>query len=444
MKYRSIAVLAAITLLCGCSGNTGTSTGPETLQAPTEEISVPQQTAETSSSAPAGMTGTGSDPGSQPEDDTEPGVDLIAGKWSELDNMFKLNGTWCEPEELPLEKTDYYLPEKWWDNDCYYSFGSGTLFLTVQEPNNTKYANTSPAELWYIDLANGDERLVYQSGENEHIAYTGEKYFAIERTADDDAHEIYIGSALDNDPLTEWLYKLPENNGNITLVPDLGIYEVDDTMYIGGMYELTEFDQTLDAIYTLDLATGELELFGVNMSQLQYGSADLCWFEGDTMKNLLDETAARVLYAGDKVVSSNMQESYYTTSEIRTYNDILGYRYALYWTDHRPDHNYKNEAQHYLGKTGYSFDASSLHLTKDCIFAMWLGKQDMTHNNLVLGIYDTDNNTARAAMISFPEEDFIYSENEHNYTSIISDNEAIYIMQPHDNKITMYRTGENS
>lgn len=67
------------------------------------------------------------------------------------------------------------------------------MFLTVQEANHTKYENTSPAELWYIDLESGAERLVYSCGENEFIRYTGEKYFAVENTAD---RELRIGSAL--------------------------------------------------------------------------------------------------------------------------------------------------------------------------------------------------------------------------------------------------------
>ena len=141
MKKRNIALFAALTLLCGCSGNTeSTSSQPESVPATVEE-STPEQTSGVDSSAPAGVNSSDDVDGSDsvtapvPEYTTATGVSLGAGDWTEYDSTFKLNGTWCTLEELPLTRTEYQLPDKWKDNDLHYSFGGGTMFLTVQEAN---------------------------------------------------------------------------------------------------------------------------------------------------------------------------------------------------------------------------------------------------------------------------------------------------------------------
>ena len=197
-------------------------------------------------------------------------------------------------------------------------------------------------------------------------------------------------------------------------------------------------------VFSLDLTTGELKLFGANMSGLEYGSAGLCWFYENTMTNLLGETAETFSYVGDKVVYSSMSGSYYTTSRVNTYADILGNKYALYWTDHQMDHPHKNDAQHYIGETGYSYEPLYPKFTKDCIFAMWVGKENIIKTDMIIGIYDTDSDTARAAMISLPEEDFIHTEADHNFIDLIADGEAIYIPRPSSRQVTMFRAGGNS
>ena len=86
MRKRNIALFAALTLLCGCSGNTeSASSRPESVPATVEE-SVPDQTSVENSSAPAGVT-------APAQDSTPPGVSLGAGDWTEYDSTFKLNGT---------------------------------------------------------------------------------------------------------------------------------------------------------------------------------------------------------------------------------------------------------------------------------------------------------------------------------------------------------------
>ena len=87
MKKRNIALFAALTLLCGCSGNTeSTPSGPESVLVTVEE-SAPEQTSVENSSAPAGVgnaddvDGRDSVTAPVPESTTATGVSLGAGDW---------------------------------------------------------------------------------------------------------------------------------------------------------------------------------------------------------------------------------------------------------------------------------------------------------------------------------------------------------------------------
>ena len=75
---------------------------------------------------------------------------------------------------------------------------------------------------------------------------------------------------------------------------------------------------------------------------------------------------------------------------------------------------------------------------------MWVGKKNIIKTDMIIGIYDTDSDTARAAMISFPEEDFIHTEADHNFIDLIADGEVIYIPRPNSRQVTMFRAGDNS
>ena len=116
-KYaKHIALLAAFAMLCGCTGNTG-STQTSTAEA----VQTAQGSAEAphSSEAPAAGETTAdvsSQPG-QPEQTEQPvqtgnssGVSLISGGDSKYSDIFELNGTWCDVSELPFNVETYDVP----------------------------------------------------------------------------------------------------------------------------------------------------------------------------------------------------------------------------------------------------------------------------------------------------------------------------------------------
>lgn len=140
-KYaKHIALLATFAMLCGCTGNTG-STQTSTAEA----VQTAQGSAEaphSSEAPPAGETtaDVSSQPG-QPELTEQPGqtgnssgVSLISGGDSKYSDIFELNGTWCDVSELPFNVETYDVPllGKWggdnflgcFDKKMYFTEGS--------------------------------------------------------------------------------------------------------------------------------------------------------------------------------------------------------------------------------------------------------------------------------------------------------------------------------
>ena len=94
MKYRHIALLTALTLLCGCSGNVQSGALPTAES--TESLPAASQTASTT---PRG-TAEAVLPAATAET-AEPSDEAADGE------LFHLNGDWREPEELPFKVTRY-------------------------------------------------------------------------------------------------------------------------------------------------------------------------------------------------------------------------------------------------------------------------------------------------------------------------------------------------
>lgn len=425
MKKRRIALLTAITLLCGCSGSPAPSDTESTAESPavTAEVSAPEQTDAPDSDAPAGING-----GDNADSTPSQGVDLNSGSWTENDNLFKLNGTWCTPEDLPLKKTEYQIPDRWRTKDIKYTFGNGTMYLTVREKNDEPfYNNTNPPEVWYIDLATGEERLAFSGSEGwyDNVVYAGEKYLVISHS-NETSRETRVLNALTG----EVLLNLPETSENILLLPQMGTQVIYDTMYIGGQYTLPEFGKSVDAIFTIDLLTGNMSLFGTNISSTSYGSANLFWYDdGGTMTNILGEKALTELFVGSKTIYQDMDSGYYTVTSVRDSSDVLGFKNSIYWSDHDQEHDDPADSQHFLGETGYSVSAYDMRITKDCIFAAWLDTPWSSGTNLMIGKYDTETESASAAILDMSGKGSF---------SINSDNYNIYLMNNTTRKITIY------
>lgn len=97
MKYRHIALLTALTLLCGCSGNVQSGALPTAES--TEPL--PAESTATSASQTASTTARGTAEAVLPAATAEPSDEAADGE------LFHLNGDWREPEELPFKVTRY-------------------------------------------------------------------------------------------------------------------------------------------------------------------------------------------------------------------------------------------------------------------------------------------------------------------------------------------------
>lgn len=432
MKHRHIALFTALTLLCGCSGNTEVSTSSEAVTAPETTAQLITQEPE----APAGVTDiayTTEIPTDTTTASNAAGINLEAGDWTKYDNTFKLNGTWCDPEELPVSKFEYQLPEKFLEKDISYSFGNGTMYLSARNKVNSTSLTNDPLEVWYIDLSTGEEKLVYSGQEgdiHEYVDYAGEKYLGIERVSGNGT-EFVVADALTGNEL----YKFPTDySDNIRLAPESGAYAVYDTMYVSGEYTLPDLKKSVDAIFTLDLLTGKIDLFGINMSQPAYGSGNLCWQEGNTITNLFGETWGTndfdCINIERQTVSRNMKGSYYTTTEVQSYTDVLGFKTALYWTIH----DFPNDfTQRFIGETGYSVYPYDLYFTQNCIFSVWLGNYYGKTDKLLLGKFDKEADNSQAALLSIPDAENV---------TVYADKNAVYLMNFQTGNVTMYSGAE--
>lgn len=97
MKYRHIALLTALTLLCGCSGNVQSGSLPTAES--TEPL--PAESTATSASQTASTTARETAEAVPPAATAEPSDEAADGE------LFHLNGDWREPEELPFKVTRY-------------------------------------------------------------------------------------------------------------------------------------------------------------------------------------------------------------------------------------------------------------------------------------------------------------------------------------------------
>jgi len=134
MKHSHIALLTALTLLCGCSGNTPgvPAQPPETSEPLTAESSAPgtSQTASTTPRVTAeAVLPAATDESAEIPDESADG------------ELFHLNGDWREPEELPFKVTRYSPRE-----------------------------NSAHPEMW--EYADGEKQLVYNITFN-HITDDG-------------------------------------------------------------------------------------------------------------------------------------------------------------------------------------------------------------------------------------------------------------------------------
>lgn len=455
-KYaKRIALLAAFAMLCGCTGNTG-STQTSTAEA----VQTAQGSAEaphSSEASPAGETtaDVSSQPG-QPEQTEQPGqtgnssgVSLISGGDSKYSDIFELNGTWCDVSELPFNVETYDVPllGKWGGDNFLGCFDKKMYFTEGSQIHGEWWSEN---RLWRFDPLTGTEELLYDYGSDDSslsALFANDTYVVYERFAfefDED------GSVKDS---TEWLtvvnhqtgktvFDVPEMSGNIRYLPTRGVQAVYDRMYISAEYTLPEFGQTLKTVLTVELTTGEVGLYDLGLTDVYYGVGNVCFLTEDLSVRTLYGSLPIILpsYEGigdNALIFYNMLNTYYPTTVLTRNYDVLGEQSELGWR------NRDNTEEHLIGKSAFSvFITSDGVMNRGGIFCvrMWkylptqtlvqepdYYKQD-TDNYLLIGWYDDDAESARAALLDLGQDEF---------PEIIANNDCIFLLDYAENNVTM-------
>ena len=133
----------------------------------------------------------------------------------------------------------------------------------------------------------------------------------------------------------------------------------------------------------------------------------------------------------------NMLNTYYPTTVLTRNYDVLGEQSELGWR------NRENTEEHLIGKSAFSvFITSDGVMNRDEIFCarMWKHlptrtlvqepdyyRQD-TDNYLLIGWYDDDAESARAALLDLGQDEF---------PDIIANNDCIFLLDYAENNVTM-------
>ena len=442
LKYtKHLALLASFTLLCGCSGN-----APESSQSRTSESELPQaQTAEIQS--PAGETAQEA-PASQEAQPAETapadgsGVSLVSGGDSLHSDVFELNGTWCELTDLPFEIDSYSVPMLGKENHYFFGCFGKKLYFYEASGDNDVWNNTwSQDKLWCFDPQTGEEKLIYSNEEYRRVSFSfvNDQYLVLDYqpTPQSDNHMKVL-----NLQTGETVLDIPEQSGNIRYDPGSGVQIVYDMMYITGEYTMPEFGKSINVGLMLELNTGTVSLYDLNLHSVYYGVGNVCFVGDDyTVTSIHGETVPKFGDSGeddDSLVWYNLRDTYFLTCEVTRSYDVLGSRNELFWRD-------RNNEDHRIGETAFSVQCplDSFRMNRDRIFCATLYKELTTtvYNGvfdeyqqqlkkwLVLGSYEGD--SAQAALLELDED-----------IQVCADNDCIYLVYPLSHRVSLvYKEG---
>lgn len=442
MKKRSIAILAACALLCGCSGaadNTGSQVTAEAPSQKTQEASAPEKASaeaappaddqspagESNAADPAAPTGEGS------------GVSLVTGGDSRYNDVFSLNGTWCDPEELPFSVSTYdLLPDNYYDHFIFRCFNGKVYYLQDADPDDEMDIRN---RLWSYDPVTGEEVMLYENlEETANILYADGQYVVMATYANEE-----INLKVVDMQSGKTVYDVPEKLGNIALIHWRGVEIVYDTMFLVGEYTLPEFDETMNIGLKVELLSGEMSLVGMDYSSVDYGVGNVCYSRDSSIDSIGGESRQRYYDIDENTgIWYEMLDTYFLGSITERRSSVLGTRFDFSWTD-------RNNATHFIGQTAYSVDsyADSISINRDHIFCARLSKvlpesvwneqyqeyEQKWQYLMLIGMYDTLSESAQAALIEVDNAPDIYAEND-----------CIYLIDRVDNKVTILRATDNS
>ena len=346
-----------------------------------------------------------------------------------------------------METYDVPLLGKWGGDNFLGCFDKKMYFTEGSQIHGEWWSEN---RLWRFDPLTGTEELLYDYGSDDSslsALFANDTYVVYERFAfefDED------GSVKDS---TEWLtvvnhqtgktvFDVPEMSGNIRYLPTRGVQAVYDRMYISAEYTLPEFGQTLKTVLTVELTTGEVGLYDLGLTDVYYGVGNVCFLTEDLSVRTLYGSLPIILPScegiGDNtLIFYNMLNTYYPTTVLTRNYDVLGEQSELGWR------NRENTEEHLIGKSAFSvFITSDGVMNRDEIFCARMRKhlptqtlvqepdyykQD-TDNYLLIGWYDDDAESARAALLDLGQDEF---------PDIIANNDCIFLLDYAENNVTM-------
>lgn len=440
-KY--IAALTAALLLCGCTNN-DTSSAPESVSSSEATSATSENSPEITTSAPEQNTtpeggAAPADPGVMDTSSVNSGgVDLVSGNYSDNNNIFDLNGKYCDISELPFS-VETFQPELVPENSVCINVCNGKLILIHYKPIHYKptediwQVDQSTWELYTYDLKSKELTEIYSSNEwkmtapnstnmqyysgNNALLYADDTYVFIIST-DEYGEEEYT---VINHTTGKTALKLPKTseNGNTTYFANYFVTIVYDTLYFDGTYYVSDYNMEIPVIFKANLQTGEIELFRTGACYPFYGVANVCFkIVLDYNQYYIDDNYANIrgdiFQTYDPVNSTytSIVDTYYPIVSQSLSDDILGSREKLSWID-------KNNISHEIGTTGFNYYVVDKHITKDGIFLFTLCRDD-NQSRLLIGCYDEEIETNYAALVETNRDERVFMENKAIY--LVKDN----------------------
>lgn len=426
---RYIAALTAALLLCGCTNN-DTSSAPESVSSSEATSATSENSPEITTSAPE--QNTTPEGGSAPADPgvtdsssaNSGGVDLVSGGYSENNNIFDLNGKYCDVSELPFS-VETFQPELVSEDFRCINVCNGKLILIHYQPTeDILQVNQSSWELYTYDLKSGElteicssnewkmtapnsTNMQYYSGNNA-LLYADDTYVFIVSTDEYGAEEYTVI----NHTTGKTALKLPKTseNGNTTYFANYIVTIVYDYLYFDGTYYVSDYNMEIPVIFKANLQTGEIELFRTGACYPFYGVANVCFkIVLDYNQYYIDDNYANIrgdiFQTYDPVNSTytSIVDTYYPIVSQSLSDDILGSREKLSWID-------KNNISHEIGTTGFNYYVVDKHITRDGIFLFNLYR-DNNQSRQLIGCYDENSGINCAALVENNSNERIFMEN---------------------------------
>lgn len=440
-KY--IAALTAALLLCGCTNN-DTSSAPESVSSSEATSATSENSPEITTSAPEQNTtpeggAAPADPGVMDTSSVNSGgVDLVSGNYSDNNNIFDLNGKYCDISELPFS-VETFQPELVPENSVCINVCNGKLILIHYKPIHYKptediwQVDQSTWELYTYDLKSKELTEIYSSNEwkmtapnstnmqyysgNNALLYADDTYVFIIST-DEYGAERYT---VINHTTGKIVLDLPKTseNGNSTYFANYFVTIVYDYLYFDGYYNIAEYDKAIPVIFKANLQNGEIELFRTGACYPFYGVANVCFkLVLDSNQYYIDDNYANL--RGDIFQTSDtgnntqtsIADTYYPIVSQSLSDDILGSREKLSWID-------KNNISHEIGTTGFNYYVVDKHITKDGIFLFTLCRNE-NQPRLLIGCYDEKSGINYAALVETNRDERVFMENTAIY--LVKDN----------------------